>query len=241
MIPHDILTLYTAKMVEYGIAVLFLLLFVPFWRFVQEPTRARVHVPSRVGAPAPALADWFSVPLDRSFHRGHAWAQPGPSGLVTVGLDGFAASLVGPLSRISLPSVGAPVGQGEPAWRLIAGDGKSIAMLSPVDGAVVEVNTGVADDPTAALRDPYGGGWLLKVRPHRLRANQTSLLSGDTARRWMREVAASLQAQTAPGLGVLAQDGGTPVADMARSLNPAGWDVVARMYLLSTDEEDRHA
>ncbi len=37
MIPHDILTLYSAKMLEYGIAVLFLLLFIPFWRYVQGP------------------------------------------------------------------------------------------------------------------------------------------------------------------------------------------------------------
>ena len=47
MIPHDILTLYSAKMIEYGIAVLFLLLFIPFWRFVQG---------SRAMAPAPATA-----------------------------------------------------------------------------------------------------------------------------------------------------------------------------------------
>ena len=40
MIPHDILTLYSAKMLEYGIAVLFLLLFIPFWRYVQGPAKA---------------------------------------------------------------------------------------------------------------------------------------------------------------------------------------------------------
>ena len=40
MIPHDILTLYSAKMLEYGIAVLFLFLFIPFWRYVQGPAKA---------------------------------------------------------------------------------------------------------------------------------------------------------------------------------------------------------
>ena len=43
----------------------------------------------------------------------------GDDGLVTVGLDDFAAKLVGPLSRVSLPAVGASVGQGEQAWRLM--------------------------------------------------------------------------------------------------------------------------
>lgn len=237
MIPHDILTLYTAKMVEYGIAVLFLLLFIPFWRFVQGPTAARAT--ARVAARS-TLADWFSVPADRLFHRGHAWAYPDPSGLVTVGLDGFAANLVGPLARVSMPTVGATVGQGERGWRLVADDGKSVEMLSPVDGTVVDVNPAVAANPAIALSDPLGIGWLMKVRPTRLRANRTNLLSGGAARRWMQEVAAGLQAQLAPGLGAVAQDGGVPVSGMARNINPEAWDVVARTYLL-TDEEDSRA
>ena len=55
MIPHDILSLYSAKMVEYGIAVLFMLLFIPFWRFVQGPSRALATAagscPSSIHAP----------------------------------------------------------------------------------------------------------------------------------------------------------------------------------------------
>jgi glycine cleavage system H lipoate-binding protein len=239
MIPHDILTLYTAKMVEYGIAVMFLLLFVPFWRFVQGTTTVAT-VPATAAARATTLADWFSIPADYLVHRGHAWARPEASGLVTVGMDDFAASLVGPLNRISLPTVGSTVGQGERAWRLVANDGRSVEMLSPVDGAIVDVNPDVAGRPEAALTDPFGAGWLMKVRPSRLRANRTSLLSGTAARTWMQEVAAGLQAHLAPGLGALAQDGGAPVAGMARALDAERWDAVARTYLL-TDEEDSHA
>lgn len=238
MIPHDILTLYTAKMVEYGIAVIFLLLFIPFWRFVQGPAPALALAPARA---ASTLADWFSVPLDRLLHRGHAWALPQPSGLVTVGLDDFAANLVGPVARIALPEVGAQVGQGERAWDLVGNDGRTVAMLAPVDGEVAEINPEVAADPATAARDPYGAGWLMKVRPSRLRANRTNLLAGDAARRWMREVAAGLQGQLAPGLGALAQDGGAPVAGMARAIDADRWDDIARLYLLSADEEARHA
>jgi hypothetical protein len=72
-------------------------------------------------------------------------------------------------------------------------------------------------------------------------ANRTNLLSGATARQWIRSVAAGLQAQLAPGLGALAQDGGVPVAGMARSLDAEHWDAVARTYLLSADEEHTHA
>ena len=47
MIPHDILSLYSAKMLEYGIAVVFLLLFVPFWQFVQGTATVREPVLAR--------------------------------------------------------------------------------------------------------------------------------------------------------------------------------------------------
>ena len=237
MIPHDILTLYTAKMLEYGIAVVFLLLFIPFWRFVQGSATAPAT--ARVTAGALAVADWFAVPFDRFFHRGHAWARPDASGLVAIGIDDFAAHLVGPLARVSMPAVGATLGQGERGWRLVAPDGKSVEMLSPIDGTVVAVNPDVAANPGAAITDPYGGGWLMKVRPGRLRANQTNLLSGTAARRWMHEVADSLHGHMTPALGALAQDGGMPVAGMARSLNPEHWDEVARDYLMTEEEYGR--
>jgi glycine cleavage system H lipoate-binding protein len=236
MIPHDILTLYSAKMLEYGIAVVFLFLFIPFWRYVMGP--AQVLVPSVAAArkPVAASAEWFLTPVDRLFHRGHAWLKGGSDGLVTVGLDDFAARLVGPMSRVSLPGIGSAVGQGEQAWRLFAADGRSVDMLSPVDGTVVEVNAKVASSPDLAERDPYGEGWLMKVRPSRLRANRINLLSGQAVHRWMEETAAGLRGRFAPGLGALAQDGGVPVSGMARAIDPEGWDRLAARFLLTGEE-----
>jgi glycine cleavage system H lipoate-binding protein len=237
MIPHDILTLYSAKMLEYGIAVLFLFLFIPFWRYVMAPSKALALSKAHARTPVTAAADWFTLPVDRLFHRGHAWLKPEAGGVVTVGLDLFAAKLVGPLTRISLPAVGAPVGQGEMAWRLVGDDGRSVDMLSPVDGTVVEVNAALAIDPNTAETDPYEQGWLLKVRPSRLRANQISLMAGQAGRRWMDEVLIGLRGQFAPGLGVLSQDGGVPLSGMARAIDPEHWDDLASRILLTGKED----
>ena len=241
MIPHDILTLYSAKMIEYGIAILFLLLFIPFWKYVQGPSAVAVPAQARVRQPAMVGADWFPIPLDRLFHRGHAWARPDADGLVTVGLDGFAAKLVGPLAAVALPQVGVTVGQGERAWRLVADDGRAVEMLSPLDGTIAEINADLVRAPEAAQVDPYGRGWLFRVRPQRLRANSTSLLSGATARHWMDEAIAGLQRTLSPELGALAQDGGLPLAGMARIIDPDRWDRLARTHLLTDDKEDADA
>jgi glycine cleavage system H protein len=239
MIPHDILTLYSAKMLEYGIAVLFLLLFIPFWSYVQGSVSAPESAPARVRAPL-AATDWFVLPMDRLFHRGHAWMKSEEDGNVTVGLSDFAAKLVGPLSRITLPEAGTAVGQGETAWRMVASDGRAVDMLSPVDGTVVEVNSALATSAGAAESDPYGRGWLMKVRPSRLRANQINLLSSQSARRWMDDVLAGLRGQIAPSLGALSQDGGVPLHGMARAIDPEHWDDLAAAFLL-TNKEDHDA
>jgi glycine cleavage system H lipoate-binding protein len=241
MIPHDILTLYSAKMIEYGIAILFLLLFIPFWKYVQGPSAVAVPARASLRQPAAAGAGWFPIPLDRLFHRGHAWARPDADGLVTVGLDGFAAKLVGPLASVALPQIGGTVGQGEKAWRLVADDGRGVEMLSPVDGTIAEINTDLVRAPEAAQADPYGRGWLFRVRPQRLRANSTNLLSGTTARRWMDDAITGLQRTLSPELGALAQDGGLPLGGMARIIDPDHWDVLAGTHLLTDDKEDTHA
>ena len=232
MMPHDLPTMYSAKAVEYLIAVAFLLLFIPFWRFVD---RERVTAPVAVTTARRWLGqvvDWFAVPSDLYFHPGHAWARADGGDVVTVGMDDFAQKLVGGVSAVVLPGVGARVRQGERGWSLVY-DSKSVDMLSPVDGTVVAVNEQAAGSPRPSGRDVYGDGWLLKVKAPRLAANTKQLLSGLVAKRWMEGVCDGLRARMSPDLGLVYQDGGLPVEGMARDLDPAHWDEIAREFFLT--------
>ena len=229
MHANEFLSAYELKAIEYLLAVSYLLLFVPFWRFVTGgPHTAAEAV--RVAPVRPAA--WFSVPAGLRFHPGHAWASRSDEGLVTVGMDDFARKLVGPLDALELPPVGSSVRQGEPALRLVA-NGAAVAMLSPVDGPVVEVNPDALRSPSQVGDEPYGRGWLFRVKPERWRANLRQLLSGDLARRWMEGVAEALRAELHPALGTALQDGGQPVSGIAQELRPGAWDELARKYLLT--------
>lgn len=232
MVPHDFLTMFSIKAVEYFIAVAFLLLFIPFWRFVNaERVIERVAVvefPKRLGP----VADWFLVPDLVYLHPGHTWARLEDGDLVTVGMDDFAQKLVGRMPKIRLPEVGSRLGQGEQAWSFVS-DSRSIDMLSPVDGTVVEVNDHVVASPEKVNLDPYGDGWLLKVRAPRLKANVKQLLRGTMAQRWMEEVCENLRASISPDLGQLYQDGGLPIHGIARGLDRERWDEVARSFFLT--------
>lgn len=231
MNADDILTVQAVKMFEYGIALLFLLLFVPFWRFVH---RRDNRAPLAEIEKTPGSSEgWFSVPEDCFFHRGHAWVRPESADLVTVGLDEFAARLVGRAERLLLPPVGTKVGQGEPGWRLACEDGTEVEMLSPVDGTIALVNPDARSEPSVSLEDPYGKGWLMKISPARLRANCNNLLCGSVARRWMEDAASAIGDHLALDLGALVQDGGAPVAGLARSTDSDEWAAMVRKHLLT--------
>jgi glycine cleavage system H protein len=231
MTAHDMPTMYTVKVAEYLIAVAYLVLFVPFWRFVNATPAARAATVTERGWLG-SIAGWFRIPEGVYFHPGHAWARLGGGQIVTVGMDEFAQKLIGAVSAVRLPAIGARLAQGEKAWTLAA-DGRSVDMLSPVDGTVLTVNDRVATAPAAVGDDPYGSGWLLTVRAPRMRANLKQLLDGAVARRWMEESCVGLRRMMSPALEQLCEDGGVPVEGMARSLDPSRWDEVARRFLLT--------
>jgi len=236
---YDLLSIYPAKLMEYGLGVGYMLLFIPFWRYVQggrkaEATvRVAAHAPAaaRAAARAPAPAyGWFSIPADVKLHPGHTWARVEEDGVVTVGMDDFAQKLVGP-AHVALPAVGARVVQGEPAFELAAGGG-SVPMLSPVEGTVVAVNE-AARKSSEPLAEPYGKGWLFKVKAPRLAHDLRQLISGSAAGRLLEDAAEALALRMSPELGRVLQDGGAPILGIGPELEGERWTELARKFFLT--------
>ena len=243
MTTHEFLSIYDAKVMEYLLAVCYLLLFVPMWRYVQAGRRAEAHATAGatagaaagLGAPlaahaVPAASGWFHAPAGLGLHPGHAWARLGEDGLVTVGLDDFAQRLVDP-QRLVLPRTGDAVLQGQPAFA-VGDQVLTVPMLSPVDGTVVAVNSAAKERPEA-LRDPYGAGWLFKVQAPRFEENRRQLLSGAPAQDWLERTAEALALRMSPELGAVLQDGGAPIHGIARALAGEGWGELARHFFLT--------
>jgi len=230
MLGHDFLSGYSAKLLEYGLAVAYLVMFVGFWRYVQGGKQAAkaatVSDAARVLA-APVATGWFSIPADVRLHPGHTWARMEADGTVAVGLDDLGHRLVGPVERLELPRPGVRVEQGEAAVMLGA-DGKEIALVSPVEGEVVAANRTL--EPTDAAASPYGAGWLFKVRPLRWKRDRAQLIGGQAALDWIEEQGRLLARRLSPEPAALLQDGGTPVFGIAREIDPEGWEEIAREF-----------
>ena len=105
-----------------------------------------------------------TVPETLSYTEEHEWiTQPGEDGIVTIGITAHAADALGDIVYLSLPQEGASVESGEPCGE--AESTKSVSdVYAPVSGEVVAVNGSVEDDPGIINADPYGEGWLFKIR-----------------------------------------------------------------------------
>lgn len=216
--------IYATKGIEYLIVIAFLVAFAVFIRGLTRPRRAAARF-----APADD-ATRFRVPEGIFYHQGHSWLRPEQGSVGVVGLDDFAQKLVGKVDSLRLPSVGATLTQGGKGWTLVV-DSNAIPMLSPVDGEVVEVNRAVERSPELLRQDPYGRGWLLKVKSPRMGADTHNLLSGTLARAWMENSLDRLQPLHAGSAVQALADGGVPVEGMAHALGGERWQELVRTHL----------
>jgi glycine cleavage system H lipoate-binding protein len=174
----------------------------------------------------------FKVPAHLSYHPGHAWAMKESHQVVRIGLDDFAARLVGQIDQINLPERGRWLRQGERGWTLGRGSHR-FEMLSPIEGEVVDVNPEVLRDPSLCHEDPYGVGWLVAVNAPAVEGNLKNLLHGRLAQRWMEESVAALHARVSPGAEARLQDGGQAISDALSLVPEFQWEKFIHEMLLA--------
>ena len=103
------------------------------------------------------------IPADLKYIETHQWVRVADDGTATVGITDFAHEQLGDVVYIGVPDVGVTVNGGEEAG--VAESFKSASdVFSPVTGEVIEVNESLEDEPEKVNEDPYGDGWLYKVR-----------------------------------------------------------------------------
>ena len=181
---------------------------------------------------APSLVGGFQVPENLRYHPGHTWALNESPSLVRIGLDEFAAKLVGKIEKVSLPQRGQWVRQGQKIWT-IHRDGNSVDMVSPIEGSVADINEAALMNPELARKDPYGEGWLVTVQSPDAKTNFRNLLGGALARWWTEESASRLQRRMPVALGALAQDGGVAMDNLTAHMPDQEWSQIAREFFLT--------
>lgn len=101
-------------------------------------------------------------PDDIKYTKTHEWVRP-EDGTATIGITYHAVDELGDIVNVDLPRVGARAVAGEPLGSVDSVKAAS-DVVSPVTGEVIEVNDGLADAPELVNQEPYGSGWMVKVR-----------------------------------------------------------------------------
>jgi glycine cleavage system H protein len=103
-----------------------------------------------------------SYPDDLRYHEEHDWARV-EADEATLGITWFAADALGELVHFEPPEVGATVKKGQSYGEVESVKAVS-DVITPLSGEVLAVNDQVTGAPETVNEDPYGGGWLIRVR-----------------------------------------------------------------------------
>ncbi len=105
-----------------------------------------------------------NVPADLRYLKSHEWARLEADGTVTVGISDHAQQALGDLVFAEVPDAGRRVAAGE-ACAVVESVKAASNVYSPVSGEVVASNADLGGKPELINQDPYGAGWLMRVRP----------------------------------------------------------------------------
>lgn len=109
------------------------------------------------------MSEASHVPEDRRYTREHEWALS-EDDTVRVGITDYAQRELGDVVYVELPKVGTRVTQFK-EFGVVESVKAASDLYSPLTGEVVEVNEALSEHPEWVNEDPYGRGWMMRVRP----------------------------------------------------------------------------
>ena len=123
----------------------------------------------------------MSIPDDLRYTKSHEWVRT-ENGTVTIGITEHAQEELGDVVFVELPDVGNTIGAGD-SFGTVESVKAVSDLYTPVGGEVVEVNEALNDSPEKINEDPYGEGWIFKLRV----SDEGDLLSASDYEQFLEE------------------------------------------------------
>jgi glycine cleavage system H protein len=119
----------------------------------------------------------YVFPDDLKYEKNHFWAKVVDDVVIT-GATEFISKQAGDITFVDLPEEGDDLSQGKPFGSIESGKwvGRIYAVVS---GEITEVNRDLEDEPEKVNADPYGDGWICKIKPSNLEGDMANLMAAD--------------------------------------------------------------
>jgi len=105
-----------------------------------------------------------TVPADLKYNKSHEWVRTLADGTVEVGITDHAQHALGDLVFVEVPEAGRVLKAGEPC-AVVESVKAASDVYAPLAGEVTAGNPRLSDEPEIVNTDPYGEGWLMRMRP----------------------------------------------------------------------------
>lgn len=204
--------IFDTKGIEYIFVIGYLLLLIIVWHVSSRQVKLKKQVQKALGS---FSAQVLRIPQGLFYSRNHTWTHLEKSGEAKVGIDDLLQHITGEVSFCNLRNPGEFIKKGDLLTE-ITQDNRDLRILSPISGMIVDVNYDLAESPELINADPYGKGWICKIKPSSWSAETNVCLMAEAATKWTEKeverfrdfLAVSMKKLTSEPAMVILQDGG---------------------------------
>lgn len=229
---HDI---FATKGLEYLIIIAFLFLLIPFGILLNKQSVMAQKIHNALGV---LSAKILKVPQGLFYFRNHTWMFMEKIGATKIGLDDLLLHLTGRVKFNVLKKPGEKIRKGELLTE-IDQNGKLLHIFSPVSGLIVDTNALLNDQNGALNEDPYGRGWMYKIKPANWIADTKLCYFADEATEWSANelnrfkdfLARSMKNYTPETAMIIMQDGGEIIDHSLSALSEDVWKDFQKEFL----------
>jgi len=203
--------IFATKGVEYLAIIAFLTLLIPFWMLLNKQAKAK-NIRKALGI---LSANMLRIPQGLFYSKNHTWTHLDKSGSAKVGLDDLLLHITGEVKFTNLKQPGEIIKKGELLTE-IDQNGKLLQIFSPISGKIINTNEEINENPDMLINDPYGLGWIYKIKPSKWVAETNSYYMAEDATSWSIQelerfkdfLAVSMKNHSPEPSMVILQDGG---------------------------------
>ena len=105
-----------------------------------------------------------TIPEDLKYAKSHEWVKSADDGLVIVGISDYAQESLGDITFVEVPGVGDSLAVGT-VFGVVESVKAASDLYAPLSGEVMAVNEALEAEPERVNSDPYGDGWIMKIKP----------------------------------------------------------------------------
>lgn len=218
--------IFDTKGIEYLIIIAFLILIIPFWIAINKPLKIKEKIWEALGTLSENI---LRIPQGLFYSKNHTWTHLEKSGKALVGLDDLLVHLTGRVELSNLRKPGDHVYKGD-FIAVINQEGKHLNIASPISGEIQNVNALLKKQSDAINEDPYGKGWLYKIKPDNWVAETNTCFIANEAIAWTKNeltrfkdfIAKSISKDSPEAANAILQEGGElidhPLAGLPKEL-----------------------